>query len=176
VSAPWGLSGVSLQQQPMACHQSVHALVIDPAKPGCNALSVQQGTNPAVPVRRSFIDQSPYRFQQLSILGFHVSQPWLAALTQSLVKLRARDLQRLSHPPHGVSSSGNDGNREISFFVGKLHRLTQDLVFHGFLPQNTLEFANPLLQYANLGTGDDLIVRPHGFFPTFGHSPPPPKE
>jgi hypothetical protein len=82
-----------------------------------------------------------------------------------------------SHALHGVSSSGNDGNREISFFSCATLTASRKISFSNvFLPSTPLQLPDLLLQGQDLGFRDHLVIRPNGLFPAFAHTAPPTKD
>ncbi len=56
------------------------------------------------------------------------------------------------------------------------HRFPQDLVLQRLLAQDSLQFSNLLFQGPDLRLGNDLIIRPDGFLPTFAHATPPTED
>ncbi len=94
MGAAWRLAGIALQQEAVLRHHRVNAFVVEPGESGALTLSIEQCPDPTIAVRRPIIRQRSDGRQDLCILRLH-SEP----------------------------SSGNDGNREISFFHGRLSRL-----------------------------------------------------
>jgi hypothetical protein len=110
------LSGIALQQKAILRHQAVNAFVVEPGKSCALTLSVKQRPDPTIPVRRPIIRQRSDGRQDLSILLLLLSPSRATPFAKTRVKLRVRDAKRIGNRLHSEPSSGNDGNREISFF------------------------------------------------------------
>ena len=75
-----------------------------------------------------------------------ISPSRATCFAKTLVKLSARDSERVGDRPHSKPLSGNDGNREISFFMGDLHGFPENLVLQRLPAQDPLQFPDRFLE------------------------------
>ena len=64
----------------------------------------------------------------------------------------------------------------LVFWACNFQGLAQDLGFHGLAAKQALEFADPVFKLADAAQGNDLLIGPDGFLPTFAHAAPPLKQ
>ena len=91
----------------------------------------------------------------------------------------ASDVQRSRHGTHLEPSVGSlqDSKGNVRFFwAGDVERLFEDLVLHRLAAEQAFEVTNPLLQLANAGRADDILVGLNGGTATFQHPTLPGKE
>jgi hypothetical protein len=117
---------------------------------GLFTLSIEQRPDSSIPVCRLIIRQRADRSKHLCILRLLISSSRATPFAKTRVKLRARDAERIGYDLHSEPSSGNDGKREISFFMSNLHGLSENLVLQGLLAQDSLEFPDALLMSFDL--------------------------
>src|SRR5450631_1637139 len=129
-------AGITLQKHAVLRHQAVDALMVESREACFKPFAVHQRRNPAVAVSRPLIDQRAERGQQINVANLAVRRSWLTCAPQPLRKLRSGYIQSLGHALHGKSSSGNDGNREISFFSCASFTASRKISFSNvFLPR-----------------------------------------
>ena len=61
----------------------------------------------------------------------------------------------------------------LVFWACSFQGLAQDLGFHGLAAKQAFEFADPVFKLADAAQGNDLLIGPDGFLPTFAHAAPP---
>jgi hypothetical protein len=68
------------------------------------------------------------------------------ALADNSLSEDASEGERVGDCHHSQPSSGNDGKRKISFFMGNLHGFSEKLVLQGLLAHDSLELPDAPLK------------------------------
>ncbi|MCA3332603.1 MAG: hypothetical protein INF85_18315 [Roseomonas sp.] len=61
----------------------------------------------------------------------------------------------------------------LVFWACGFQGLTQDFGFHGLAAKQAFQFADTVFELADAAQGNDLLIGPDGFLPTFAHATPP---